>query len=183
MKLPKSLYVGYKLLKKSRVVCKKEYDPEALEYFQNVLNEAQPTDPEDIIMCRFVKGMYNEHKHKFLSYIKNTSMECLVLWTESKSIVNTMGLRNNVYVKWTGSNTLYTVAKFNSTEKTESNGYPEHPLVILNRETKTVPAEETLVDSIAKPVEITETLNEELDDCLKPLSIKNDESWADIMTK
>jgi hypothetical protein len=136
MKLPRTLYVGYNLLKKSRVAVKKENDEEALSYFQNILNEAQPKAPEELILHRFVKGMYNENKHRFLSFIKNTSFECLVLWTESRSIVNYLGLRGVVYTKWTGKETLYSVTQFQSTNKdenvTDSTSY-EHPLVRRQR--------------------------------------------------
>jgi hypothetical protein len=139
MKLPRTLYVGYNLLKKSRVAVKKENDEEALSYFQNILNEAQPTTPEDIALHRFVKGMYNENKHRFLSFIKNTSFECLVLWTESRSIVNYLGLRGVVYAKWTGKETLYSVTQFQSTDMDENVANPtshEHPLVRRQRKQK-----------------------------------------------
>jgi len=139
MKLPRTLYVGYNLLKKSRVAVKKANDEDALSYFQNILNEAQPTTPEDIILHRFVKGMYNENKHRFLSFIKNTSFECLVLWTESRSIVNYLGLRGVVYAKWTGKETLYSITQFQSTDMDENvadqTSY-EHPLVRRQRKQK-----------------------------------------------
>lgn len=139
MKLPRTLYVGYNLLKKSRLASKKENDEEALVYFQNILNEAQPKTPEDIILHRFVKGMYNENKHRFLSFIKNTSFECLVLWTETRSIVNYLGLRGVVYIKWTGNETLYSITQFQSTTR-EDNGSihttHEHPLVRRQRQRK-----------------------------------------------
>jgi hypothetical protein len=139
MKLPRTLYVGYNLLKKSRVSVKKENDEEALSYFQNILNEAQPKTPEDLILHRFVKGMYNENKNRFLSFIKNTSFECLVLWTESRSIVNYLGLRGVVYTKWTGKETLYSVTQFQSTNRddnvADSTSY-EHPIVRLRLKQK-----------------------------------------------
>lgn len=144
MKLPRSLYVGYNLLKKSRVAVKKENDEEALVYFQNILNEAQPSTPDDILLHKFVKGMYNENKYKFLSFIKNTSHECLVLWTESKAIINYLGLRGVVYVKWTGKETLYSVSQFHSTTAESGANVEtsyEHPLVRrqrMQKETKSV---------------------------------------------
>jgi hypothetical protein len=152
MKLPRTLYVGYNLLKKSRVAVKKENDEEALSYFQNILNEAQPKTTEDIVLHRFVKGMYNENKHRFLSFIKNTSFECLVLWTESRSIVNYLGLRGVVYTKWTGKETLYSITQFQSTNKDENvadaNSY-EHPLVRRQRKQKET---ETLVTVLKREV-------------------------------
>jgi len=177
MKLPRTLYVGYNLLKKSRVVVKKENDEEALSYFQNILNEAQPKTSEDITIHRIVKGMYNENKHRFLSFIKNTSFECLVLWTESRSIVNYLGLRGVVYTKWTGKETLYSVTPFQSTDKgenvTDSTSY-EHPLVrrqrkqtetsetpvtVLKREETLVAPEETCDISVDEELLVPEMLS------------------------
>lgn len=189
MKLPRTLYVGYNLLKKSRVAVKKENDEEALSYFQNILNEAQPKTPEDLILHRFVKGMYNENKHRFLSFIKNTSFECLVLWTESRSIVNYLGLRGVVYTKWTGKETLYSVTQFQSTNRDENvadqTSY-EHPLVrrqrkqkekkdqktsrapgsaaILKREVSEAPASDPVVDTVVpatKPDEISDLVTDQ----------------------
>jgi hypothetical protein len=136
MKLPGTLYSGYNMLKKSRLVVKKVNDDDALSHFQTILNNSQPKTPEDIILHRFVKGMYNENKQRFLSFIKNTKFECMVLWTESLSIVNYLGLRGVIYAKWTGKDTLYTVTRFQSTDRDEKvdgkNSY-EHPLVRLQR--------------------------------------------------
>lgn len=153
MKLPRTLYVGYNLLKKSRLVVKKETDEEALSYFQNILNEAQPNTPEDLILHQLVKGMYNENKHRFLSFIKNTSFECLVLWTESRSIVNYLGLRGVVYTKWTGKETLYSITRFNSTmnDKNDQTSY-EHPLVRRHRKQKSKETKETLKMDVLEPV-------------------------------
>lgn len=156
MKLPKTLYVGYNLLKRSRVSVKKENDEDALLYFQNILNDAQPKTPEDFILHRFVNGMYNENKHRFLSFIKNTNFECLVLWTESRSIVNYLGLRGVVYTKWTGKETMYSVTKFQSTNRDENVADPtsyKHPLMRRQRkqyETKNQKTKDTSVTVLKK---------------------------------
>jgi hypothetical protein len=138
MKLPKTLYTGYNLLKKSRAVSKKNTDEDALTFMQNVLNKAQPSTPDDLVMHRLVKGLYNENKYKFLNFVKNTNFECLVLWTESRAIVNTLGLRGVIYVKWTGPETLYELSPFQSGVGGMARGNTrtnevEHPLVQRNR--------------------------------------------------
>lgn len=137
MKLPSSVYGGFNLMKKSRVVMKKATDDDALEYFKKILNAAQPTTDEDMILYKFVKGLYNENRYKFMSFIKNMSFECLVLWTESKAIINALNLRGVVYLKWTGKETLYDVTKFKSS-RIEGDPVPfvEHPLVARKRTTE-----------------------------------------------
>ena len=116
MRLLKSLYNGYNSLRKSRVVLKRDTDDEALKYFQKLLNNAQPTGGDDLVVQRFVKSQYNDNKHRYLSFIRNTASECLVLWTESRSIVNFLGLRGLIYIKWDGSTRTYQVTKFKSRE-------------------------------------------------------------------
>ena len=112
MRLPRHLYVGYNLLKKSRVSSKNECDDEALGYFQSVLNEAQPKTQEELVLHKFVKGMYNENRYKFLNFIKNTTLECLVLWTDSRAIVKSLGLRGVVYLKWSNQEKLFDVSVY-----------------------------------------------------------------------
>ena len=113
---------GFNLIKKSRTVVKKSVDEEALGYLQKVLNKSQPTTPEEIILHKFVKGMYNENKRRFLAFIKGSRLESLILWTESRVIVNYLGLRDLVYIKWKGEE-LYLVTPFNKV-----NGTVNHPL-------------------------------------------------------
>jgi hypothetical protein len=146
MKLPKTLYVGYNLLKKSRVVVKKAVDAEALGYFKHVLNEAHPKQPDELLLFKFVKNMYNSNKKKFLSFIKGTQYECLVLWTESKTITDCLGLRNIVYVKWCGDTQTYDITMFKRGIKKDASPN-EHPLVEQKESTEdTSPNEHPLVE-------------------------------------
>jgi cytoskeletal protein RodZ len=117
MKLPKSLYIGYRLLGESRLITKRDSDPEALQYFQTVLNKAQPVSSEELLLHRFVRAMYNENKNKFLSFIRNTYFECLVLWTDHITIVNFTGLRGVIYIEWNNTNKSYAVSKFRTRGK------------------------------------------------------------------
>lgn len=112
MKLTKRLAVGYNLLKKSRVVIKKDIDEEAINYFNNILNDAQPKTPGDKELCQLVKAMYNENKNKFMEFIKNTRFECMVLWTESMPIVHFLGLHGTVYLRWNSGRQMYCVSPF-----------------------------------------------------------------------
>jgi hypothetical protein len=121
MKLPKSLYSGYSELRRSRVVTKRATDEEALSHFNKVINSAQPTEEGDRAIHKFIRGMYNENKRKFLSFIKNTIYECLVLWTESSVIVQCLGLRGVVYIKWDDAKRLYHTTKFQSRKLQVSN--------------------------------------------------------------
>lgn len=117
MKLPKSLYIGYRLLGESRLITKRDSDPEALQYFQTVLNKAQPVSSEELLLHRFVRAMYNENKNKFLSFIRNTYFECLVLWTDHITIVNFTGLRGVIYIEWNNTSKSYAVSKFRTRGK------------------------------------------------------------------
>ena len=117
MKLPKSLYIGYRLLGESRLITKRDSDPEALQYFQTVLNKAQPVSSEELLLHRFVRAMYNENKNKFLSFIRNTYFECLVLWTDHVTIVNFTGLRGVIYIEWNNTSKSYAISRFRTRGK------------------------------------------------------------------
>lgn len=137
MRLPATLYGGYAKLKKSRLVGNKLSDPEALEYFEKNLNAAQPQNDEEQRLYQLVKSMYVGNKGPFMKYINATSkFRCLVLWTESRAIVNDLGLRNVAYVRWDNTNKNYSVSEFKSST-TPTTSY-EHPVVIAQRSLHTL---------------------------------------------
>lgn len=114
MNLPKTLFDGYKLLKQSHLVVNKDSDKTNISILQNILNDVQPKTPEELILYRFVQGMYNENSHRFLSFVENTSFECLVLWTGPRSIERCLGLYRVVYIKRARCGTSYSVSRFQS---------------------------------------------------------------------
>lgn len=182
MKLPKQLFVGYNLLKKSRLALKKQNDDESLSYFKKILNKAQPVTEEDKIRHQLIKGMYNENKFKFLNFIRHSSMECFIMWTESKAIVNFMNLRGIAYIRWQGKDDLYDVTKYVSKEETS------HPVAI--KKNSEIDASTTKLKSRVepklttdKPSDALKSEPDELEPNLKPESEskeKKNESWADI---
>jgi len=123
MKLPKSLHVGYNMLKRSRLILRREVDDDSLNYFNSIMNEALPRSADDAIYY-FVKGMYNENKAKFISFIRNTNLECLVLWTDSRAIVRMLGLRGLVYIKWVGREGVYQISRYNSPDQKQYHDEP-----------------------------------------------------------
>lgn len=138
LRLPKKLFIGYKYLKKSRLVLKNATDQEALSYFQNILNEAQPQTPEEKTLHKFWRGLYNVNRRKVLSLIRSErSFEPLLLWTESRAIVNSLGLKGVVYIRWTDDN-LYEVTKFVSNAN-NTDAQTEHPITTeyKNQDVKT----------------------------------------------
>lgn len=132
MRLPKSLYTGYRLLKKSRAVLSKQNDKEAITYFQNILNSAQPSE-EDFELYKFVKSMFNENKYKFLKFIADTKFECWILWTDSRSIINHFKLRGVLYIKWLGKDDLYSVSEFVSNKGRLSTEPPKNSSIFKNK--------------------------------------------------
>jgi len=138
MRLPRSLYNGYNSLRNSKLVVKRNNDDDALTYFQNILNNAQPVDYDDVVLYKFVRGLYNENRHKFISFIRNTSFECLIMWTDARSIVNFLGLRWLIRIKWQNEYKTFMVTRVqpsppshngrNNVVRHKENKYPAHPL-------------------------------------------------------
>lgn len=135
MRLPNNLFNGYKLLERSRVVNKKDRDEDALSYFEGILNKAQPSNDAEVPLRQLVRDLYFKNPGKFRSLIRGTSLECLVLWTESKAIVEMLGLRGVVYIKWNGPQNGYSVTEFRHTarhpleeKKEDSNEHVQEPV-------------------------------------------------------
>lgn len=120
LNLPKQLFRGFELLKKSRLVKSHHTDGDSIQHFQQILNNAQPTSDEQRIMYNIVHGMYLENKNKFINFIKGTKMECLSLWCDARSIVRVFNLRQSVYIKKNESGGLYNVSIYRTRQATES---------------------------------------------------------------
>ena len=118
MKVPKSPYNAYNQLKKARLVTKKNVDEEALAYFETALNRAYPKDDDEFTLYFFIRGLYYENKYKFISFIRNTRFECLVLWTEWRNIVDFLRLRGVVNIKWQPSSKNFKVTKYKTMRET-----------------------------------------------------------------
>ncbi len=108
MKFPKQLYNGYINIKDSRLVRDHDYTPKSLLEFQTMLNDSQPT-AFDMERYLTVKDFYTSNKRGYARFIRGTTLECTVLWTESKSIINWFGLGGIVYLNYNSDTAKYAV--------------------------------------------------------------------------
>jgi hypothetical protein len=118
MHFPKHLYHGYQSIKNCALVRNKSYTQETLKEFETMLNSSQPRDD---CMEKFitVKDFYNANKFGFQKFIKGSPLECTILWTESKSIVNWFHLRGIVYLSYDHKNNRYRVQLHRNLENGE----------------------------------------------------------------
>lgn len=177
MSLPKNLFRGYQQLKNSRLVQKRSTDADALTHFQTILNAAQPANEKEQIIYDLVKLMYNADKRAFLQMVRKNKLACLVLWTESRAIVDFLNLRQIAYIKWNGRETLYSVTEFQASTNTDTVAY-EHPIVRQRRlnETKETKAVDCM-PSIELP-KSDETLTSWING--ESVSQLGKASWADM---
>lgn len=108
MKFPKNLYQGYQNINKSALVQNKDYSPEALSEFENILNGCQPL-AENNERFETVKDIYNSTRFRYQQLIRGTPIECTILWTESKSIVSWFNLRGIIYLNYDHGKSKYRV--------------------------------------------------------------------------
>lgn len=146
--LPSTLYHGFDMLYKSELCQNHRTNEKSLRHFQHILNRTQPSNYEEHTMHRLVYGMYLENPNKFLNYIHGTRLACLVLWTDSESIVRVFNLRQYVHIKRNGKYLSYRVYR-NRNIQPISNGVVElttikyaHPIVdfIMSASNETIPA-------------------------------------------
>jgi hypothetical protein len=108
MKFPKALYHGYQIIRNCALVKNKDFSTEALQEFETMLNSCQP-QLADMERFNTVKDFYNTSKYNFQRFIRNTALECTILWTESKSIVSWFHLRGVIYLSYDVKNQKYHV--------------------------------------------------------------------------
>jgi hypothetical protein len=104
MSLPKRLYDLYREIRQCQVVSSGEVNTDSLLAFQNLVNAAQPVkdNVEEQAYRQLTKAMYHSNPVGFMQYISTSKnrVGALVLWTESKRIVQYFGLRNRVHLSW-----------------------------------------------------------------------------------
>lgn len=116
MSLPKRLYNLYKEVCNCKLVSG-EITAETLTDFQNLVNSAQSTSPDadanEVQQQEFTRSLYHSNPVGFYNYVANTRnrVSALVLWTESKRIVDFFGLRKRVHLSWNPETKLYTASE------------------------------------------------------------------------
>ena len=125
LNFPSSLFRSFKSLSKARLTRNNHTDVTSLQQFQQLLNDAQPKSLEELVLYKFIHGMFLEGRSKFLNYIRHTKMECLVLWTDARSIIRAFELRSIVYIKWVDDTRTYEVDVYKAPTSTESTRIPQ----------------------------------------------------------
>jgi len=116
--IPKRIQNAYFQLKKSRLIVKEEYDDEAIMHFEKLLNSSLPVSEYENNIYYLIKDMYYNDKNKFINYIKNSNLECLILYTDNKKIINHFNLLYKLYINWNKEEKKYIVEKYDKLNNT-----------------------------------------------------------------
>ena len=116
--IPKRIQNSYFQLKKSRLIVKEEYDDEAIIHFEKLLNSSLPVSEYENNIYYLIKDMYYNDKNKFINYIKNSNLECLILYTDNKKIINHFNLLYKLYINWNKEEKKYIVEKYDKLNNT-----------------------------------------------------------------
>ena len=116
--IPKRIQNSYFQLKKSRLIVKEEYDDEAIMHFEKLLNSSLPVSEYENNIYYLIKDMYYNDKNKFINYIKNSNLECLILYTDNKKIINHFNLLYKLYINWNKEEKKYIVEKYDKLNNT-----------------------------------------------------------------
>lgn len=107
--IPKRIQNAYFQLHKSRLISKGHLDNDAINHFQKILNSSLPVNEYEQNIYYFIKDLYYDNPSKFLQYISNSNLQCLLLYTNNKNIINHFNLQYKVYINWCSKEKLYIV--------------------------------------------------------------------------
>jgi len=93
---------------------------ENLKHFRYILNGAQPSNKDEYCYKNMIYVLFGKNIASFHKYIINNNMPYLVLWLNSRYIIEHFDLIGIVYMKW--SQGLYYIYKF--IKKTFQNNTP-----------------------------------------------------------
>ena len=117
--VPKRVQNAYFQLKKSRIIVKNEFDNEAIEHFEKILNSSLPVTEYEYNIYYLIKDMYYNDKNKFINYINNSNLECLILYTDNKRIINHFKVIYKLYINWNKDEKKYIVEKYDRLNNTK----------------------------------------------------------------
>lgn len=117
--VPKRLQNAYFQLKKSRIVLKNEFDDDSISHFENILNSSLPVTEYENNIYYLVKDIYYNDKNKFINYINNSNLECFILYTDNKKIINHFKLIYKLYINWDKELKKYIVEKYDNLNNTK----------------------------------------------------------------
>jgi hypothetical protein len=103
---PEYLFNGYKKIRNCKLVKDGDTSEDSLAEFQSLLNSCQPEE-KDKERFLTVKDIYFANRKKYQKFISGTAMECTILWTESKVIVNWFGLSGKIFLTYDFSAQCY----------------------------------------------------------------------------
>jgi len=114
MSLNKLLYDTYKQIWNCELIANRVVSDETLNEFADLLNLAQP-QPNTVewVERDFTRKLYHSGKEGFLRWVGNprNRVSALILWTESKRIVQFFNLVGIVHVSWDVEAQKYVVAR------------------------------------------------------------------------
>jgi hypothetical protein len=117
--LPKRVENAYFQLKKSRIILKNEFDDEAIDHFEKLLNSSLPVTEYEYNIYYLIKDMYYNDKNKFINYINNSNLDSLILYTDNKRIINHFKLIYKLYINWNKDEKKYIVEKYDRLNNTK----------------------------------------------------------------
>ena len=107
--IPKRIQNAYFQLHKSRLLSKSHLDNDAIQHFEKILNSSLPVNDYEQNIYYFVKDLYYDDPSKFLNYINNSNLQCLILYTNNKNIITHFNLQYKVYINWNTTEKKYIV--------------------------------------------------------------------------
>lgn len=116
MSLNKTFYEAYKALSMCNLVTKTSCTDVDMKEFETLLNNAQPSHDSPLYgQYELARAMYRSNPHRYVSYITRpaNNVSALILWTESKHIVDYFGLRSVIYLTWNRTDNRYVVLPYN----------------------------------------------------------------------
>lgn len=114
MSLPKRIYDLYRDLQASELVTSQKPTDENMAAFANLLNQCNPSTPEETAQRDLVRGMYYSNPVGFLKYISlaRNRVSALILYTESKRVAKFFNLNGLVHIKWDETTSTYSVTNY-----------------------------------------------------------------------
>jgi len=160
MFIPDRLCRSYDLLKRTRLYVSQHTDGDSLNEFRQILNDSLPMTHNEWVMYNIISGIYHEDRNKFMVFIRNTKMECFVLWCDARSVSRMLNIHRSIRIKYNNTDKTYLVGIHQPSVGQDCSLVEKstHPLVnylmdtyTIDPDTPTNEKKDTIIDDVSYP--------------------------------
>jgi hypothetical protein len=136
--VPKNVMHQYNKIINTDIITQKCFSNESVAELQSLLNNSQPFSERDLAIKETILFLYRKNdsfshprENPFYVFLMRSGLQHLILWTDTKCILNHFNLGSNIRIKWDNNTRLYDIKhivhpRYNTSNTKRFNKYSDN---------------------------------------------------------